>query len=62
MTSLEKLVNLVQNLVKAHMVSLHHNKSQIHVDLSYHFIKHLFLEGIIDQPLVTHAILTNQIQ
>ena len=31
------------------------------MDLSFHFIKHLFLENIIDNPMIYQAILNNQI-
>lgn len=61
-TSLEKLINLTQNLVKAHLNTLIHKTNKIQVDLSYHFIRHLFLEGVIDQPMILSAILNNQVE
>lgn len=61
-TSLEKLINLTQNLVKAHMNTLMYKSDKIKVDLSYHFIRHLFIEGVIDQPLILSAIQNNQVE
>lgn len=34
----------------------------MHVDLAFHFIKHLFLENIIDNPVILGAILNNEVE
>ncbi|CDW82516.1 UNKNOWN [Stylonychia lemnae] len=60
--NLERLLNISQNLVKAHMSTIRKEKYKVQSDLSYHFIRSLFLDNVLDNQVITSAILTNQIQ
>lgn len=60
--SLEKLLNLCQNLVRGHMNNLRHQQSMIKVDMLFQLVKHLFLEDILDNKMIKSLILNNKIQ
>jgi len=61
-TSLEKLINLCQNLVKAHIGTIKHLRTNVvEVDLTFHLLKHLFLEDVLSNSFIRVMILNNQI-
>ena len=59
-TSLDKLINLAHNLVKAHIGTIKHLRTNVvEIDLTYHLLKHLFLENVLSNSFITSAILNN---
>eukprot|EP00347_Sterkiella_histriomuscorum_P024182 403332023 len=60
--NLEKLINISQNLVKAHLSSIQKEKYKVHSDLTFHFVRSLFLDNVLENEIITSAILTNQIR
>jgi hypothetical protein len=57
--NLEKLLNISQNLVKAHMSSMKNDKTRMTGDLAFHFVRSLFLDNVLENPQITQAILSN---
>ena len=60
--NLEKLLNISQNLVKAHMSSNQREKARIMSYLAFHFVRILFLDNVLENKIITNAILTNEVQ
>ena len=47
--------------MKAHLSSLQKERYKVQSDLSFHFIRSLFLDNVLENPIITQAILSNQI-
>jgi hypothetical protein len=60
--NLEKLINIAQNLVKAHMSTLQRDKAKVMSDLAFHFVRSLFLDNVLENSVITNAILSNEVQ
>ena len=60
--NLEKLINIAQNLVKAHMSTLQRDKFKVMSDLAFHFVRSLFLDNVLENAVITDAILSNEVQ
>ena len=60
--NLEKLINIAQNLVKAHMSTLQRDKAKVMSDLAFHFVRSLFLDNVLENSVITSAILANEVQ
>lgn len=57
--NLEKLLNIAQNLVKAHLSSIQKERYKVTSDLAFHFLRSLFLDKVLDNPVITQSILAN---
>ncbi|TNV80331.1 hypothetical protein FGO68_gene8583 [Halteria grandinella] len=60
--NLEKLINISQNLVKAHMSSIKNDRTKMTGDLAFHFVRSLFLDNVLENKTITLAILSNDVQ
>jgi hypothetical protein len=60
--NLEKLLNISQNLVKAHLSSIQKERYKVQADLTFNFIRSLFLDNVLENSIITSAILTNEIK
>ena len=73
--SLEKLITVVDNLTKSHISIVQKHAKKInselafssanafkHTELTFNFVRSLVLDNIVENPLLLHAFLTNQIQ
>jgi hypothetical protein len=44
------------------MSTLQRDKAKVMCDLAFHFVRSLFLDGVLENQAITNAILTNEVQ